>query len=78
MPDGSAVRSAPNRFSNMCEVELMIESHEILTAFGRCTRGLIELLYHDQRLNMTEQMFIDNHLALIRSAFEAWKRRHAS
>jgi len=36
------------------------------------------MLYHDQRLNMTEQMFIDNHLALIRSAFEAWKRRHAS
>jgi hypothetical protein len=45
--------------------------------FGRCTRGLIELLYQDQRLNMTEQIFFEEHLALIQSAFEGWKRRNA-
>lgn len=62
----------------MCEVDLMKESHEILAAFGRCTCELIELLYQDQRFNMTEQMFIDQHLALLRSALEARKRGNAS
>ena len=65
-------------FSNMCEVNLVKESKETLTAFGRCARNLIELLYQDQRFNLTEQMFIENHLALIRTAFEGWKRRNPS
>jgi len=54
----------------------MIKSHDILTVFGRSVHGLIELLYDDQPLNMTEQMFIENHLAFIQSAFKDWKRRH--
>jgi hypothetical protein len=54
----------------------MIKSHEILTGFGRSARELIELLYEDQPLNQTEEMFIENHLALIQSAFKDWKRRH--
>lgn len=65
-------------FSTMCEVNLMNESKEALTAFGQCARNLIELLYQDQRFNLTEQMFIDQHLVLLRSALEAWKRRNAS
>jgi hypothetical protein len=54
----------------------MIKSHEILTVFGRSARELIELLYEDQPLNLTEEMFIENHLAFIQSAFKDWKRRH--
>jgi hypothetical protein len=65
-------------FSTMCEVNLMNESHETLTAFDRCARNLIELLYQDQHFNMAEQMLIDQHLVLLRSALEAWKRRNAS
>jgi len=62
----------------MCEVNLVKESKETLTAFGRCARNLIELLYQDQSFNLTEQMFIDQHLALLGSALEAWKRRNTS
>ena len=56
----------------------MVESHDILMAFGQCARNLIEVLYQDRRLNTTEKMFIDNHLALVRTAFEGWKRRNPS
>ena len=56
----------------------MRESNDILMAFGQCASKLIEVLYQDQRLNTTEQMFIENHLALIRTAFEGWKRRNPS
>ena len=56
----------------------MNESQEALTAFDRCARNLIELLYQDQHFNLTEQMLIDQHLVLLRSALEAWKRRNAS
>ena len=56
----------------------MVEPHDILMEFGQCARKLIEVLYQDKGLNTTEQMFIENHLALIRTAFEGWKRRNPS
>lgn len=55
----------------------MTKSNEILSDFGRCTRALIELLHEDERLEMVEQMFIESHLSLIRSAFDGWKRRNS-
>ena len=53
----------------------MGKSDDILAAFGECTRELIELLHENQRLEMVEQMFIESHLALIRTAYDGWKRR---
>jgi len=56
----------------------MPKSDDILTAFGESTRILIERLHENPRLNMVEQMFIESHLSLIRSAFEGWKRRNTT
>ena len=50
----------------------------ILAAFGECTRELIELLHENHRLEMVEQMFIESHLALIRTAYDGWKRRNSA
>jgi hypothetical protein len=54
----------------------MSNTNEILSNFGQCTRALIELLHEDVPLEMVEQMFIESHLALIRSAFDGWKQRN--
>jgi hypothetical protein len=62
----------------MCEVRLMDETHNIMTALGQSARGLIELLYQDKPLDRTEQLFIETHLVLIRSAFDGWKLRNVS
>jgi hypothetical protein len=56
--------------------EPMSNTNEILSNFGQCTRALIELLHEDAPLETVEQMFIESHLALIRSAFEGWKHRN--
>jgi len=56
----------------------MAKSDDILATFGQCTRALIELLHEDPRLEMVEQMCIESHLALIRTAYNGWKRRHDS
>ena len=45
----------------------MAKSNDILGTFGECTRALIEL-------EMVEQMFLESHLALIRTAYDGWKR----
>ena len=42
-----------------------------------CTRALIELLHDNRQLETVEQMFIENHLALLRTAYDGWKRRSA-
>jgi hypothetical protein len=54
----------------------MAKSNDILGTFGQCTRALIELLHTNPRLEMVEQMFIESHLALIRTAYDGWKRRN--
>jgi hypothetical protein len=54
----------------------MAKSNDILGTFGQCTRALIDLLHANPRLEMVEQMFIESHLALIRTAYDGWKRRN--
>ena len=56
----------------------MGKSNEILNTFGECTRALIELLHENPKLEMVEQMFLDSHLALIRTAYNGWKRRNSA
>jgi hypothetical protein len=56
----------------------MANSNDILGAFGQCTCALIELLHANPRLKIVEQMFIESHLALIRTAYDGWKRRNPS
>jgi hypothetical protein len=54
------------------------KTDDILGPFGQCTRALIELLHENPRLEMVEQMFIESHLALIRTAYDGWKRRNSA
>ena len=54
------------------------KSDDILAAMGQCTRTLIELLHENPRLELVEQMFLESHLSLIRSAYEGWKRRNTT
>lgn len=56
----------------------MAKSNDILGTFGECTRALIELLHENPRLEMVEQMFLESHLALIRTAYDGWKRRNSA
>ncbi len=56
----------------------MAKSNDILGTFGECTRTLIELLYENPKLEMVEQMFLESHLALIRTAYDGWKRRNST
>jgi hypothetical protein len=51
----------------------MAKSNDILGTFGECTRALIELLHENPKLEMVEQMFLESHLALIRTAYDGWK-----
>ena len=55
----------------------MAKPDEVLSAFGQSTRALIELLHENERLEIVEQMFIESHLSLLRSAFDAWKVRNS-
>ena len=56
----------------------MAKSNDILVTFGECTRALIELLHENPKLEMVEQMFLESHLALIRTAYDGWKRRNST
>jgi hypothetical protein len=56
----------------------MAKTDDILGPFGQSTRALIELLHENPRLEMVEQMFIESHLALIRTAYDGWKRRNSA
>ena len=51
------------------------KSDDILAAFGQCTRILDRVFHENPRLELVEQMFLESHLSLIRSAYEGWKRR---
>ena len=55
----------------------MAQSNDILTTFGQSTRALIELLHDTRQLETVEQMFIESHLTLLRTAYDGWKRRSA-
>jgi hypothetical protein len=56
----------------------MAKSNDILGTFGECTRALIELLHENTKLEMVERMFLESHLALIRTAYDGWKRRNST
>jgi hypothetical protein len=56
----------------------MAKTDDILGSFGQCTRALVELLHENPRLESVEQMFIESHLALLRTAYDSWKRRNSA
>jgi hypothetical protein len=49
-----------------------------LSDFGKSTLGLAEMLERDPQLGLIEQVFIENHIHILQSAYNTWKRRNAS
>jgi hypothetical protein len=49
---------------------------KILSDFGKSAMALVERLEGDAQFGLIEQVFIDNHMHIIQSAYGSWKRRH--
>ena len=54
---------------------LMSKPNSTLSEFGKCVLALAEWLEQDPPLDMVEQVFIENHVHVLRLSFGAWKRR---
>jgi hypothetical protein len=50
----------------------------ILSEFGKSAMALVEKLEGDPQFGLIEQVFIENHIHIIQSAYNSWKRRHLS
>ena len=46
-----------------------------LSDFGKYTMALAQRLEEDPHLGVIEQVFIENHIHIIQSAYGSWKRR---
>jgi hypothetical protein len=51
----------------------------ILSEFGKSAMALVESFEgDDSHFGLIEQVFIENHIHIIQSAYSSWKRRHLS
>jgi hypothetical protein len=48
-----------------------------LSDFGKSSMALAEMLEGDTRFGLIEQVFIENHIHILQSAYNTWKRRNA-
>jgi len=51
---------------------------KILSEFRKSTMALVERLEGEPQFGLIEQIFIENHIHIIQSAYSSWKRRHLS
>jgi len=47
-----------------------------LSDFGKSAMALVQRLEGDPQFGLIEQVFIENHIHIIQSAYSSWKRRH--
>ena len=47
----------------------------ILSEFGKCSMALAQRLEGEPHFGLIEQVFIENHIHIIQSAYSSWKRR---
>ena len=47
-----------------------------LSDFGKSSMALAEMLEGDTRFGLIEQVFIENHIHILQSAYNTWKRRN--
>lgn len=47
-----------------------------LSDFGKSSMALAEMLESDPRFDLIEQVFIENHIHILQSAYNTWKRRN--
>jgi hypothetical protein len=48
----------------------------ILSEFGKSAMALAQRLEEDPHFGLIEQVFIENHVHILQSAYSSWKRRH--
>ena len=58
------------------ECTMSYATDRILSDFGKSAMALAERLEEDPRFGLIEQVFIENHMPIIQSAYSSWKRRH--
>jgi hypothetical protein len=55
----------------------MPKQSKTLSEFAQSILALTEFLEEDPDMDMVEQIFIENHIHVVRLAYGAWKRRHS-
>ena len=59
------------------ECTMSYATDRILSDFGKSAMALAERLEEDPQFGLIEgQVFIENHMHIIQSAYSSWKRRH--
>jgi len=53
----------------------MLQRNELLTNLGRVTQGLRKWLEENPQIDMIDQLYIENHLELVRMSYSAWKSK---
>lgn len=54
---------------------LLMVNPKTLSEFGKCSLALVECLENDPSLNASEQLFIENHISILRLVLAARKHR---
>jgi hypothetical protein len=52
------------------------DTDKVLSEFGKSAMAMAERLENDSQFGLIEQVFIENHIHIIQSAYGSWKRRH--
>lgn len=52
------------------------DTDKILSDFGKSAMAMAERLEDGSHFGLIEQVFIENHIHIIQSAYSSWKRRH--
>ena len=50
--------------------------NKIMSEFGKHIQDMIKWLEHDPKLDMVDQLLIENHLQVLQMAYAGWKSRH--
>jgi len=53
-----------------------MSQHKIMFEFGELIQEMTKWLEHDPKLDLVDQLFIENHLQVARMAYAGWKSRH--
>lgn len=53
-----------------------MSQHKIMFEFGKLIQDMTKWLEHDPKLDLVDQLFIENRLQVVRMAYAGWKSRH--
>ena len=52
-----------------------MSQQKIMFEFGKLIQDMTKWLEHDPKLDLVDQLFIENHLQVVRMAYAGWKSR---